>query len=134
MGHIRIPHDLARDPFRGCCPYHGDCLEGLACGPAIQARWGVAAATALPPDHPGWALEAHYLALAVNNWACVLSPQRIVMGGGVMQQEQLFPAIREELGRLANGYARFGDIVPPALGSRAGILGALTLAAQSVRL
>jgi fructokinase len=133
MGHIRIPHDLARDPFRGCCPYHGDCLEGLACGPAIQARWGVAS-IALPPDHPAWALEAHYLALAVNNWACVLSPQRIVMGGGVMQQEQLFPAIREELARLTNGYARFGDVVPPALGPMAGVLGALALAAQAAPL
>src|SRR5690349_773711 len=65
MGHIRIPHDRGRDPFPGCCPYHGDCLEGLACGPAIEARWGCPAAT-LPREHPAWALEAHYLALALN--------------------------------------------------------------------
>src|SRR5690348_15145480 len=85
MGHIRIPHDLVKDSFPGCCPYHGDCLEGLASGPAIGARWGCPAET-LAPEHPAWALEAHYLALALNNWMSVLSPQRIVMGGGVMHR------------------------------------------------
>ena len=58
MGHIRVPHDLASDPYPGCCPFHGDCLEGLASGPAMQARWRIAAED-LPPDHRGWALEAH---------------------------------------------------------------------------
>ena len=129
MGHIRIPHDLRSDPFPGCCPYHGDCLEGLACGPAIEARWASPAA-ALPPGHPAWALEAHYLALALNNWACTLSPERIVMGGGVMRQGQLFAPIREQLARLLNGYMRTGDIVPPELGANAGVLGALVLAEQ----
>ena len=61
MGHIRVPHDLVKDPYPGGCPYHGDCLEGLASGPAMQARWGKAAQD-LPPDHPAWTLEAHYLA------------------------------------------------------------------------
>jgi fructokinase len=130
MGHIRIPHDLRSDPFPGCCPFHGDCLEGLACGPAIEARWGLPAVS-LPPDHPAWALEAHYLALALNNWACTLSPERVVMGGGVMQQGQLFAPIREELARLLSGYMRVADVVPPELGVRAGVLGALVLAEQA---
>jgi fructokinase len=135
MGHIRIPHDLAEDPYRGCCPYHGDCLEGLASGPAIAARWGVPASD-LPPGHPAWALEARYLALALGAWVCTLSPKRIVLGGGVMQQSHLFDLIRTELARLLNGYIQvreLGDgldqfVIPPRLGSRAGILGALVLA------
>src|SRR5262249_6061047 len=61
MGHIRIPHDRAADPYAGCCPFHGDCIEGLASGPAMEERWGVKGRD-LPPDHPAWALEVHYLA------------------------------------------------------------------------
>jgi len=79
MGHIRLPHDRQADPYPGCCPFHGDCLEGLASGPAIEGRWGQPAAT-LAADHPAWALEAEYLALALVNFVCTLSPQRIVMG------------------------------------------------------
>jgi fructokinase len=130
MGHVRIPHDLSRDPFPGCCPFHGDCLEGLCCGPAMEARWGCPA-TELPPSHPAWALEAHYLALAVNNWACVLSPQRVVMGGGVMQQPGLIEMIRAEWQTLLNGYMQSAEIVPPLLGGRSGVLGALALAEQA---
>lgn len=135
MGHIRIPHDTARDPFPGCCPYHGDCMEGLASGPAIEARWG-SPGRDLPPEHPAWALEARYLALGVANWVCTLSPRRIVMGGGVMQQPHLFPLIRRELTCILNGYIRSQEIlegldsyvVPPLLGARSGVLGALVLA------
>lgn len=138
MGHIRIPHDAAQDPYPGCCPYHGDCLEGLASGPAMEARWGMPA-RALPPGHPGWALEAHYLALGLATWVCTLSPQRIILGGGVMQQPHLFDLIREELQRLLNGYIQTGEVtrgldrfvIPPRLGSRAGVLGALVLAEQA---
>lgn len=138
MGHIRIPHDRVEDPFAGCCPFHGDCLEGLAAGPAIMARWGMNA-SALPGDHPGLALEARYLALGLANWVCTLSPRRIVLGGGVMNQGRLFPLIRAELLRLLNGYIQAGEItdgadryvVPAMLGSRAGVLGALVLAEQA---
>ena len=130
MGHVRIPHDLARDPYTGCCPFHGDCLEGLASGPAMQARWGCPA-TELPADHPAWALEAHYLALAVNNWACVLSPERIIMGGGVMQQPGLCEMIRKEWEVLLNGYIPAAEIVPPLLSGKSGVLGALVLAEQA---
>ena len=140
MGHIRIPHDLKEDPFPGCCPYHFDCLEGLASGPAIQARWGVPASQ-LAPDHPGWALEARYLAFGLATWVCTLSPQRILIGGGVMQQTRLFPLIRQELLRLLNGYIQVKAIlqdidryvVPPQLGSRAGVLGAMVLAEHIYR-
>ena len=70
-------------PFAGRCPFHGDCWEGMVAGPAIEARWGQKAET-LPSDHPAWALEAHYLALGLVNIITILSPQRIIMGGGVM--------------------------------------------------
>lgn len=138
MGHIRIPHDLARDPYQGSCPYHGDCLEGLACGPAMEARWGVKARE-LPADHPAWALEADYLALALASWICTLSPKRILLGGGVMQQVQLFDLVRTELAQLLNGYIQTPEIlraldryvVPPRLGANAGVLGALALAEQA---
>jgi fructokinase len=139
MGHIRVPHDITRDPYPGICPYHGDCLEGLASGPAMEARWGMPAAD-LPPDHPAWALEAHYLALGLANFVCTLSPRRIVMGGGVMQQTHLFGLIRRELLLLLNGYIQAPEIlervdefvVPPCLGSLSGVLGALALAEQAL--
>lgn len=140
MGHIRVPHDTARDAYPGVCPYHGDCLEGLASGPAIEARWGKPAGE-LPPDHPAWALEAHYLALGLANFVCILSPQRIVLGGGVMQQPHLFGPVRQELLRLLNGYIQAPDIlerstdfiVPPVLGSRAGVLGGIVLAEHAAK-
>jgi fructokinase len=135
MGHLRIPHDPLRDPYAGWCPYHGDCLEGLASGPAMQARWGVPARE-LAPTHPAWALEAHYLALGVVNLTFTLSPRRVLMGGGVMQQPHLFGLIRDDFARLLNGYIRHVDVIdrldkfimPPQLGTRAGVLGSLILA------
>ena len=138
MGHIRVPHDWARDPYPGACPFHGDCLEGLASGPAIEARWGIPGMD-LPSEHPAWELEAHYLALGLANWICTLSPRRIVMGGGVMQQAQLLPIVRRRLQTLLNGYIQSNlvldrieeYVVPPQLGTRAGILGALALAEEA---
>lgn len=128
MGHIRIPHNAAEDPFAGACPYHQDCLEGLASGPAIEARWGSKGEN-LPPDHPAWLLEAKYLAFALANYVCTLSPKRILLGGGVMRQTHLYPLIRSELDRLLAGYVeKIPAVVPPELGERAGVLGALALA------
>jgi fructokinase len=127
MGHVRIPHDRARDPFAGICPFHGDCLEGLASGPAIQLRWGTPAGE-LTADHEAWALEARYLALGLANWICTLSPKLILIGGGVAEQEQLFPMIRAELAAILNGYVEAPRIEPPELGARAGVLGALAMA------
>jgi fructokinase len=140
MGHIRVPHDLGADPFPGICPFHGDCLEGLASGPAMQARWRQPAEE-LPDDHPAWALEARYLALALATFVCTLSPQRIVMGGGVMSKPLLFPMIRRHVLELLNNYVRAPEllqridsfIVPPALGHRAGALGGLALAADAAQ-
>jgi fructokinase len=131
MGHVRMPHDRTRDPFPGVCPYHGDCLEGLASGPAIEARWG-RAARELPPEHEAWALEAHYLALGVVNWICTLSPKLILIGGGVSDQAQIFPLIRREVESILNGYVAAPEIRPPQLGSRAGVLGALALAERAL--
>lgn len=138
MGHIRIPHDRDIDPYAGSCPYHGDCLEGLAAGPALEGRWGQRGET-LPADHPAWLLEADYLALGLVNFICVLSPQRIILGGGVMQQHQLFPLVRRRVQELLNDYLpvtaisdQIDDyIVPPGLGNRAGVLGAIALAQQA---
>ncbi|MDZ4159914.1 MAG: ROK family protein [Anaerolineaceae bacterium] len=135
MGHVRIPHDWNVDPFAGVCPYHGDCFEGLANGPALSKRWGQPAET-LSSDHPAWHLEAEYISLALQNYILTLSPQRIILGGGVMGQKQLFPLIRERTLRHLNGYVQSpvllqqidSYIVPPALGSRAGVLGALAMA------
>lgn len=137
MGHVRVPHDLTTDPFAGACPFHGDCLEGLASGPAMAQRWGAPADT-LPADHPAWTLEARYLALALHGFVCTLSPQRIVVGGGVMTPPHLLPRVRAELSALLAGYVdapAVADVdtylVPPALGPRAGVVGALVLAAQA---
>jgi fructokinase len=130
MGHIRIPHDRTADPFPGVCPYHGDCLEGLASGPAIQARWGQPAEE-LPPDHPAWPLEARYLALAIANFAFTLSPARVILGGGVMRQQHLFAKVRTQIAQLLNGYIVQPEVVPPGLGDRAGVCGALVLAEQA---
>jgi fructokinase len=135
MGHIRIPHDWQADPFPGTCPYHGDCLEGLASGPAMEKRWG-RRAEYLPDDHPAWDLEGQYLALAFTNFICTISPQRIILGGGVMQQAQLFPIVRRKVQEYLNGYVRSSAIldeidtyiVSPGLGSQSGVLGAIALA------
>jgi fructokinase len=139
MGHVRIPHDVDADPFAGVCPFHGDCLEGLASGPAMNARW-LQPAEQLPDDHPGWLLEARYLALALVNFICTLSPERIVIGGGVMSKTSLYPLARSQVLALLNNYVRAPQIleamddyiVPPWLGGHAGVLGALALAQQVV--
>jgi len=138
MGHIRVPRIPGDDSFAGVCPYHGDCLQGLASGPAIKARWGKAA-DELPADHPAWALEARYLALGLTSYICTLSPSRVILGGGVMHREHLFPMIRAEVKRLLNDYLPWPPIlqgigeyiVPPGLGDRAGVLGAIALARQA---
>jgi fructokinase len=137
MGHVRLPRH-PDDAFPGVCPYHGDCLEGMATGPALEARWGRRAET-LPADHPAWEIEAHYLAYGLVNFICTLSPQRILIGGGVMDQSHLFPMIRHKVQTLLNGYVQSPEILerideyilPPALGSRAGVLGAIALAQEA---
>ena len=137
MGHIRIPHDLDQDPFHGSCPFHGDCFEGLASGPAIEKRFGVMAAT-IPESDSFWELEAEYIASALMNYILTLSPKKIILGGGVMQREFLFPKVRNRVVELLNGYVSSKIvleeidqyIVPPGLGNQAGSMGAIALAAQ----
>jgi len=139
MGHVRVPHDLDQDPYSGACPFHGDCFEGLAAGPALLGRWG-SPAEELPADHPAWRLEAHYLGLGLANLIYTLSPQRIILGGGVMQHTALFPMVRRNVQQLLHGYLPAPAIlehieeyiVPAALGNRAGISGAMALARKAI--
>ena len=134
-GHFVIPHDWLKDPFPGICPYHGDCLEGLASGPAMNSRWGQNAED-LPDSHPAWELEADYIANALINLTYAYSPQRIVLGGGVSQHAGLHAAVRQKVQRGLNGYIQSPMIlksieeyiVPPSLGNRSGVLGAIALA------
>ncbi len=140
MGHIFVPHDTTSDPFAGVCPFHGDCFEGLASGPAIEARWGSPPET-LPPDHPAWQMEADYLAYGLVNILFVLAPERIILGGGVMGQAGLLPRIRVRVQELLQGYLPLPAIkddideviVAPALGDRSGVLGGLVLAESAWR-
>jgi len=139
MGHMLIAR-RSGDEYSGRCPFHGSCLEGLASGPALEERWG-AKAESLDSDHPAWELEAQYLALGLANLICAISAQRIILGGGVMEQLQLFPLVRDKVRALLNGYIQAPAItedndrfiVPPGLGNRAGVLGAIALAERSVR-
>ncbi|MEL6382533.1 MAG: ROK family protein [Cyanobacteria bacterium J06626_18] len=140
MGHILIPHDLTVDPFPGACPFHRDCLEGLASGFAMEKRWQQKAAS-LPADHPAWALEAHYLAVGLVNFTLMFSPERIIMGGGVMEQKQLFPLVRSQVRQQMSTYLKVPKImnaiddyiVPPKLVGKSGIMGAFVLAQQAAQ-
>ena len=139
FGHLRIPHDTAADPFAGTCPYHGDCWEGLASGTAIRSRWGRPAEELAGRDDV-WELEAYYVALGLVCVISVLSPQRIIVGGGVGTAPRLLDRVQSEVVTLLNGYLGadlLGEgiadyIVAPALGRRSGVLGAIALASTGV--
>ncbi len=137
LGHIRIAR-LAGDSFRGSCPFHGDCVEGLASGPAIEARAGATAAD-LPVESPVWATVAHALAQLAQALVLSVGPRRILIGGGVLSaQPHLFPKIRSSLAASLRGYLEVEEVTsgldryigPPALGTRAGPLGAMAVAAN----
>jgi fructokinase len=136
MGHLLLPREPDDASFEGNCPYHGArCWEGVASGPAMEKRWGQRAET-LPEDHPAWDLQARYLAAALTTLVLVLSPERLILGGGVMQVGHLLPRVREHLQTSLAGYvqaeALLGGIesyvVPPKLGNQAGVLGGIALA------
>ncbi len=139
LGHMLIPHDRARDPFEGSCPFHGDCLEGLASGPAIEARWGRPGEELADPEV--WELEAEYLALGLMNIVLVLAAERIVLGGGVSAGPGLIERVRTRLQELLAGYLDVPQIksdidayvVAPALGPRSGVVGAIELARTAPR-
>ena len=130
VGHLRVPRH-PDDTFAGVCPFHGDCLEGMCSGPAIQRRWGIEARD-LAPDHPAWEMEAWYLAHGIIALAAVVCPSVVVLGGGVPQAEGLHARVAAKVRELSNGYfegsEKSGYVVPPALGQQAGIIGALLLA------
>ena len=136
-GHILLTQ-RQDDTYEGTCPYHKTCLEGLAAGPAIEARWG-RKAVELKDDARVWDLEAYYIAQAIVNYILILSPQMIILGGGVMHQEQLFPKIRSYVKKMMNGYIKTKEmadldhyIVPASLHDDQGIMGALELGRRAL--
>lgn len=135
MGHIRLPLHPEDAGFGGVCPFHGTCLEGLASGPAVKARYGVSLSE-LPGDHIGHEVVAWYIAQAVVTAQAMFEPGRIVLGGGVMDTPGLVDRVRCTAERLGNGYfrSRAGEIVTlPGLGDRSGLLGALALAEAALK-
>jgi len=135
---VRVARALG-DVWPGHCPYHGDCVEGLASGPAIAARTGIAPPD-LSPTHPAWEMVAHALGQLAHTLVLTTGPRRILVGGGVVQNRpELLVRMREHLLRSLNGYVRVAEvtsgiteyIVPPGLGALAGPLGALALAADA---
>jgi fructokinase len=130
MGHIAIPRDPS-DRFAGACPYHGACLEGLASGVALRARWGAAPET-LPAQHEAWRLQARYLALGIVAITAVLVPRCIVLGGGVMRAPGLLERVRSETEAALAGYVPAPELLAPGLGERAGVLGAVALAHRAL--
>lgn len=136
-GHILLTQ-RQDDTYEGTCPYHKTCLEGLAAGPAIEERWG-RKAVELKDDARVWDLEAYYIAQAIVNYILILSPQMIILGGGVMHQEQLFPKIRSYVKKMMNGYIKTKEmadldhyIVPASLHDDQGIMGALELGRRAL--
>lgn len=139
FGHPEMGHILVRkhpkDDFKGWCPYHGDCLEGLAAGPSIEKRYGVKAQT-LENAHEIWGIIAYYLAQALVNYTLTLRPEKIILGGGVMNKPQIIQLVRKEFAALLANYVETPDlnsyIVTPSLGDNAGIMGGLILAQKSL--
>jgi fructokinase len=131
MGHIFV-QKREDDTFAGSCPYHGGCLEGLASGTAIEVRYGKKGYE-LASRNDVWELEAYYLAQAIVNYTLVLSPERVILGGGVMKQENLYSLIRGKVQGLVNGYIDIGTknnfIVAPDLADEQGVKGAIALTA-----
>ena len=133
MGHILVKRH-PKDDYKGNCPYHGDCFEGMASGPAIENRWQTKAYE-LSDNHLAWEFEAYYIAQALVNFILSFSPEKIILGGGVMNQKHLFPLIRENVKTLLNGYVQTNEIVmdidnyivSPMLKDNAGLLGAVAL-------
>ena len=133
MGHIFLKKH-PDDKFQGRCPFHKDCLEGMAAGPAIEDRWGKKGQE-MANDDRVWEMEAYYLAQALMNYILILSPQKIIMGGGVMKQQQLFPLIRKYVQEFLNNYVYKREIlekideyiVYPGLGDEAGFTGSIAL-------
>lgn len=132
MGHMLVQR-AEEDAFEGVCPFHGSCLEGMASGPAIEKRSGKKG-EAIEPDDAVWGMVASYIAQAAYNTTLLLSPEKIILGGGVMKQPQILPKVREQFGKLLNGYVKHPPLneylVLPALGDNSGTIGCLALAVE----
>ncbi|PTQ09449.1 transcriptional regulator [Sphingomonas oleivorans] len=133
-GHIRLPRAAGDEDFAGICPYHGDCLEGMASGPAMRARWGMPGEL-LEPNHAAWRIEADYLAALCANLTYIVRPDRIILGGGVMQNDAMYDHVRAALRSKLAGYDATvsaidldGYVVRPTAGASAGLTGALAIA------
>ena len=139
MGHVFVGREAGDESFNGVCPYHSDCLESRASGPSIQSRWGKPPED-LPDDHPAWSMESRYIARGLANLTLTLSPQRIILGGGVTIRSHIFPMIRNQLIKELSGFKQDGllannideYVVPPSLGTASGILGGIALARNEV--
>ncbi|MBW0256897.1 fructokinase [Bacillus sp. F2HM] len=136
MGHITVqrhPHDT----YGGCCPIHHDCLEGLASGPAIEGRYHTLAPM-LPEDHPAWSLHAYYLGQMTANLLLTLSPERIILGGGVMKQPAMLPLILDETDKRLHGYLQLPKplheiITKPSFDGLSGLMGAIALGTDALQ-
>jgi fructokinase len=139
VGHILVKRH-PEDKFQGSCPYHNDCLEGMASGPAIEKRWGKKGSELVNMDQV-WEFQSYYIAQAVANLIYMLSPKKIILGGGVMKQKQLFPLIHQHVLQMLNGYVQKEEvlsgidqyIVSPGLVDDAGLSGGLVLALQELQ-
>lgn len=139
MGHILLKKHEA-DSFSGRCPFHGDCLEGLASGPAIEERFNEKAFN-LDETHIAWEIESYYIAQALINYTMILSPEKIILGGGVMKQKQLFPMVHKYFIEMMNGYIKKPElkenienyIIYPGLGDHSGTYGSLALATLALK-
>ncbi|WP_077619785.1 ROK family protein [Bacillus sinesaloumensis] len=139
MGHIIVKRH-PRDTFEGFCPYHGDCLEGLAAGPSLEKRWNKKGKELT--NYPEvWEIEAYYLAQGLMNYILVLSPKKVIVGGGVMKQEHLLPLVRKQVLEMLNGYVDIPEltvenidtyIVLPEIGDNAGLAGAIALGVEGM--
>ena len=139
-GHIPVPRDLASDPYPGFCPFHGDCLEGLAAGPAIKARWGMSLSELASP-HDQIALIAGYIAQLAVSLVLLHMPDRLIFGGGVMKAPGLIEALRRTTEAKLAGYIKAPQLDPgleryivgPGLGDQAGITGAIALGRRALK-
>lgn len=137
IGHLVIPQN-PNDDYAGGCPFHGNCIEGLASGTAINKRWQVDTAAKLADDHIAWQFEAEYLAKALVNYIYAFSPEKIILGGGVMHKTILFDMIRKNVAQYLNGYLDYpalkdmsNFIVPASFGDNTGVKGSLALALET---
>lgn len=134
MGHIYVKRH-PKDTYEGTCPYHQDCLEGLASGPSLEARTGIRGEN-LPENHPVWELQTYYLAQALVAYTLIINPEKIVLGGGVMNQPHLLPKIHQQFVELMNGYVTIEKveeyIVKWGMPDESGLIGSLLLAKQKL--